>query len=45
MGNGLNRPASIEVRPGYEFNVMLTEDLVFPGPYGAASAANLSGNP
>jgi type IV secretory pathway VirB10-like protein len=45
MGQGMNRPATIEVRPGYEFNVMLTEDLVFPGPYGAASAANLSGNP
>jgi len=33
MGNGLNRPATIEIRPGYEFNVMLTEDLVFPAAY------------
>jgi type IV secretion system protein TrbI len=44
MGPGMNRPATIEVRPGYEFNVMLTADLVFPGPYGAASAADWSGN-
>jgi type IV secretion system protein VirB10 len=42
MGNGMNRPATIEIRPGYEFNVMLTEDLVFPGPYGAGNAANVS---
>src|SRR5215469_15030113 len=32
-GNGLNRPPTIEIRPGYQFNVMVTEDLVFPGPY------------
>jgi type IV secretory pathway VirB10-like protein len=44
MGQGLNRPATIEVRPGYEFNVMLSEDLVFPGPYGVRGAADLSGN-
>ena len=30
MGNGMNRPATIEIRPGYQFNVMVTEDLVFP---------------
>ena len=34
MGNGLNRPPTIEIRPGYQFNVMVTQDLVFPGPYG-----------
>jgi hypothetical protein len=34
MGNGLNRPPTIEIRPGYQFNVMVTEDLIFPGPYG-----------
>jgi len=34
VGNGLNRPATIEIRPGYEFAVMVTQDLVFPGPYG-----------
>jgi type IV secretion system protein VirB10 len=33
LGQGMNRPSTIEVRPGYEFNVMVTEDLVFPGPY------------
>jgi type IV secretory pathway VirB10-like protein len=33
LGKGLNRPPTIEIRPGYEFNVMVTEDLVFPGPY------------
>jgi type IV secretory pathway VirB10-like protein len=33
IGNGMNRPATIEIRPGYEFNVMVTEDLTFPGPY------------
>jgi type IV secretory pathway VirB10-like protein len=44
MGQGVNRPATIEVRPGYEFNVMLSEDLVFPGPYGVRGAADLSGN-
>ena len=25
--------ANLEIRPGYEFNVMVTEDLAFPGPY------------
>src|SRR6516225_6334283 len=34
MGNGLNRPPTIEIRPGYQFNVMVTQDLVFPAPYG-----------
>ena len=33
MGNGLNRPPTIDIRPGYQFNVMVTQDLVFPGPY------------
>jgi len=33
MGNGMNRPATIEIRPGYQFNVMVTEDLAFPGAY------------
>jgi len=31
----MNRPAAIEIRPGYQFNVMVTEDLTFPGPYAA----------
>ena len=34
VGNGLNRPATIEIRPGYQFTVMMTQDLAFPGPYG-----------
>jgi len=33
MVNGMNRPATIEIRPGYEFNVMVTADLAFSGPY------------
>ena len=33
MGSGMNRPPTIEIRPGYQFNVMVTEDLAFPGPY------------
>ena len=33
MGQGLNRPATIEIRPGYQFDVMITQDLVFPGAY------------
>jgi len=33
LGNGMNRPPTIEIRPGYQFNVMVTEDLVFPGAY------------
>jgi type IV secretory pathway VirB10-like protein len=33
MRSGMNRPATIEIRPGYQFNVMVTEDLIFPGPY------------
>jgi len=28
-----NVPPTIEIRPGYAFNVMVTHDLVFPGPY------------
>jgi type IV secretory pathway VirB10-like protein len=31
--SGMNRPATIEIRPGYQFNVMVTADLTFPGPY------------
>ncbi len=34
LGNGTNRPPTIEIRPGYQFNVMVTQDLIFPGPYG-----------
>jgi type IV secretory pathway VirB10-like protein len=34
LSNGMNRPPTIEIRPGYQFNVMVTQDLVFPNPYG-----------
>jgi type IV secretion system protein VirB10 len=33
LGTGMNRPTTIEIRPGYQFAVMVTEDLVFPGPF------------
>ena len=33
IGNGVNRPPTIEIRPGYQFNVMVTEDLTFPAAY------------
>jgi type IV secretory pathway VirB10-like protein len=29
----MNVSPTIEVRPGYAFNVMVTQGLVFPGPY------------
>jgi type IV secretion system protein VirB10 len=29
----MNIAPTIEVRPGYAFNVMVTQDLVLPGPY------------
>jgi type IV secretory pathway VirB10-like protein len=29
----MNRPNTITVQPGFAFNVMVTTDLVFPGPY------------
>jgi type IV secretory pathway VirB10-like protein len=33
IGQGMNRPPTIEIRPGYQFNVMVTEDLAFPSAY------------
>jgi len=30
---GMSTGPTLEIRPGYEFNVMVTEDLAFPGPY------------
>jgi type IV secretion system protein TrbI len=30
---GLNRQPTLIVRPGYRFNIMVTQDLVLPGPY------------
>jgi type IV secretion system protein TrbI len=28
LNNGMDRPSTIEIRPGYQFDVMVTEDLV-----------------
>jgi type IV secretion system protein TrbI len=33
IGQGMNHPPTIQIRPGYQFNVMVTEDLVFPAAY------------
>ena len=30
---GMNVSPTIEIRPGYAFNVMVIQDIVFPGPY------------
>jgi type IV secretory pathway VirB10-like protein len=33
VSKGLNRAPTLTVRPGFELNVLLTSDLVFPGPF------------
>ncbi len=33
MQKAINVAPTITIRPGYAFNVMVTKDLVFPGPY------------
>lgn len=33
VNRGTNRPPTITVQPGYEFNVIISEDLVFSGAY------------
>ena len=30
---GMTIAPTLEIRPGYPFNIMVTQDLVFPGPY------------
>jgi type IV secretion system protein TrbI len=30
---GMSVAPTLEVRPGFAFNVMVTQDIVFPGPY------------
>jgi type IV secretion system protein VirB10 len=30
---GINIAPTLEIRPGYAFNVMVTQDIVLPGPY------------
>ena len=37
---GLNRQPTLVVRPGYRFNIMVTQDLVLPGPYPEERPAN-----
>ncbi len=33
LQRGMNIPPTLEIRPGYQFNVMVSNDLVLPGPY------------
>jgi type IV secretion system protein VirB10 len=33
LQQGMSIPPTLEIRPGYQFNVMVTNDLVLPGPY------------
>jgi type IV secretory pathway VirB10-like protein len=33
LQRGMNIPPTLEIRPGYQFNVMVTNDLILPGPY------------
>ena len=33
LQQGMNRGPTLTIRPGYEFNVIVTQDLVMPGPY------------
>jgi type IV secretory pathway VirB10-like protein len=33
LQRGMNIPPTIEIRPGYLFNVEITTDLTLPGPY------------
>ena len=34
---GMTVAPTLEVRPGYPFNVMVTQDVIFPGPYQEAN--------
>ena len=34
LGQGVQQAPTIEVRPGYLFNIVVDRDLVLPGPYG-----------
>ena len=33
LRRGINVAPTLEVRPGYPFTVMVTQDVIFPGPY------------
>jgi len=34
---GMTVAPTLEIRPGYPFNVMARQDIIFPGPYKEAS--------
>src|SRR5438552_2093750 len=34
---GMNVAPTLEIRPGYPFTVMVTQDVIFPGPYQEAN--------
>jgi type IV secretion system protein VirB10 len=34
---GMTLAPTLEIRPGYPFNVMVTQDVIFPGPYKEAN--------
>ena len=33
LRRGMSIAPTLEIRPGYPFNIMVTQDLLFPGPY------------
>ena len=33
LRRGMSIAPTLEIRPGYPFNILVTQDLVFPGPY------------
>jgi type IV secretion system protein TrbI len=33
LRRGMNVSPTLEIRPGFVFNVMVTQDVIFPGPY------------
>ena len=35
---GMTVAPTLEIRPGYPFNVMVTQDVIFPGPYKEANS-------
>jgi type IV secretion system protein TrbI len=37
LRRGMNISPTLEIRPGFAFNVMVTQDVIFPGPYQEAS--------
>lgn len=37
LRKNMSIPPTLQIRPGYELNVIVTQDMVFPGPYEEAS--------